>query len=120
MLLAFAGNARSQAPPLAELRKTAEQQPHSAPAQSNYGTGLKAAGRLDEAMERFDAALEIDPHYARAYNNMGNASQARGDYKTAVSAHGMAIKCTIERGWTPPFGTLIMYLKRGQPPVVHH
>jgi tetratricopeptide (TPR) repeat protein len=92
LLLALVGYSLSQAPPLAELRKTAEQQPHSAPAQSNYGTGLKAAGRLDEALDRFDAALQIDPHYARAYNNMGNAFQARGDYKTAVTAHGTAIK----------------------------
>lgn len=82
----------AQAPPLEELRQTALQQPHSAPAQSNYGTGLKAAGRLEEAMDRFEAALKIDPTYARAYNNMGNAYQAQGDYKTAVMAHGTAIK----------------------------
>ena len=66
--------------------------PDSAPAQSNYGTGLKAAGRLKEAMERFEAALAIDPGYARAYNNMGNAMQALGDYESAMAAHGQAIK----------------------------
>ena len=43
-------------------------------------------------MDQFEAALKIDPTYARAYNNMGNAYQAQGDYKTAVMAHGTAIK----------------------------
>lgn len=83
--------ATGQAPSLDTLRKTAEQMPNSAAAQSNYGTGLKSAGRLEEAMERFDMALELDPSYARAYNNMGNVYQAMGDWPKAVNAHGQAI-----------------------------
>ena len=39
----------------------------------------------------FDEALRIDPLYARAYNNMGNAFQATGDFETAAAAHGQAI-----------------------------
>ena len=92
LLTTLASVVSAQAPPLEELRQTAMNMPESAPAQSNYGTGLKAAGRLEEAMERFDKALEIDPTYARAYNNMGNAMQAKGDYKAAAAAHGTAIQ----------------------------
>ena len=92
LLVACAFILRASAqPPLAELKQTAEAMPESAPAQSNYGTGLKAAGRLEEAMQRFDEALRLDPTYARAYNNMGNAYQAMGDFEQAVAAHGHAI-----------------------------
>lgn len=91
VFLGFSAGAVAQAPPLEQLQATAEQMPNSAAAQSNYGTGLKAAGRVDEALERFEQAIALDPTYARAYNNMGNAFQALNNFEAAVSAHGQAI-----------------------------
>ena len=84
-------SALAQAPSLETLKATAEQMPDDPGAQSNYGVGLKSVGRLDEAMERFNAAIALDPTYGRAYNNMGNAFQAMNDYESAVAAHGQAI-----------------------------
>ena len=85
------GSCLAQAPSLETLKATAEQMPDDPGAQSNYGVGLKSVGRLDEAMERFNAAIALDPTYGRAYNNMGNAFQAMNDYESAVAAHGQAI-----------------------------
>ena len=91
MLATILGRALAQAPPLEQLQATAEQNPQNAGAQSNFGVGLKAAGHLDKAIERFETAIALDPTYARAYNNLGNAFQALNNFDAAVAAHGQAI-----------------------------
>ena len=47
-------------------------------AHNNLGTAYGQAGRLAQAMEQFQAALEIDPDYADAHNNLGNALLQQG------------------------------------------
>lgn len=59
VLLATLTYAAAQVPSLEDMRAAALQLPDSAPAQSNYGAALKSAGRLPEAMERFDEALRL-------------------------------------------------------------
>ena len=75
--LALVACAAAQAPPLEELRETALQMPESAPAQSNFGTGLKAVGRLDEAFDRFEEAIRLDPDYTQARMNLAKVLGGR-------------------------------------------
>ena len=39
--------------------------------QSNCGEALNAAGRPDEAIAHYRKAIEINPGYAIAHNNLG-------------------------------------------------
>jgi Flp pilus assembly protein TadD len=56
--------------PLAHLRRAVELKPDSAPAQSDLGGALAAAGRLGEAMTHVRRALELRPGYPPALENL--------------------------------------------------
>jgi len=42
---------------------------------SNRGIAFKELNRIDDAVDAYDKAIEMDPHYAEAYSNRGNALQ---------------------------------------------
>ncbi len=46
--------------------------------------GLAAAGQNEEAMEQINQIFAIDPHYAKAYETLGNIYLTRGMYKEAI------------------------------------
>jgi tetratricopeptide (TPR) repeat protein len=48
-------------------------------------------GRLDDAIAGYVAALEIDPEYSQALNNMGVALRAKGAFHAAVASYRRAI-----------------------------
>lgn len=52
-------------------------------AHTKLGFGLQAQGRLDEALEHFEAALELDPKYIYALNNLAAAHAAKGEARKA-------------------------------------
>lgn len=56
------------------------------------GDSLKAAGRLDLAIEQYDRAIARDSTDGRAFNNRGNAYRERGDYDRAIRDFDRAIK----------------------------
>ena len=41
-------------------------------------------GDNDRAIGDFDKAIELDPQFAKAYNNRGNAYYRKGDYDQAI------------------------------------
>ena len=45
-----------------------------------------AAALKDRAIADFNAALTINPNYAEAYNNRGNAYADKGDYDRAITS----------------------------------
>ena len=47
-------------------------------AHNNFGAALKASGEINRAIQHFQTALELDPGYARGYNNLGSAYQMLG------------------------------------------
>jgi len=54
--------------------------------------GLAGQGRIDEAIAQLSKALEIDPGFAEAHYNMGNAMTAKGRLDEAVSHFSKAVK----------------------------
>jgi protein O-mannosyl-transferase len=54
-------------------RTTIAKSPDSWMAYNNLGTRLLQLGRTDEAIAKFQKALQINPNYALGHNNLGNA-----------------------------------------------
>jgi tetratricopeptide (TPR) repeat protein/2-polyprenyl-3-methyl-5-hydroxy-6-metoxy-1,4-benzoquinol methylase len=57
------------------------------------GNALEEQGRIDEAMARYDAAVQADPQCARAHLNRGNILLARAEIDEARRAYQLAITC---------------------------
>lgn len=57
------------------------------------GNEKEREGRLDEAMQRYQAALELVPKLARGHLNRGNILLKKGDTVGALSAFDSAIDC---------------------------
>ena len=66
---------------------------NSAIALIDEGNALEEQGRTEEAMARYDAALEADPQCARAHLNRGNVLLARAELEEARIAYRKAIAC---------------------------
>ena len=79
---------------------------------SSRGVALKELGRLDEAMQAFDAALRLKPNYPDARNNRAGALLSAGDLVQGFAA----FESRWERSNAPP-KTLISPLPhwRGEP-----
>jgi TolB-like protein/DNA-binding winged helix-turn-helix (wHTH) protein/Tfp pilus assembly protein PilF len=71
---------------LAEARRARELSPLSLPINVELGAALVRAGRYDEAIERLQKTLEIDPKFGRAYLTLAEAYVAQGDWPRAVAA----------------------------------
>lgn len=56
------------------------------------GEDLSKLGRYREAQSEFDAALEIEPGYYRAWLALGGCALMQGDYQTALRAARQALK----------------------------
>jgi predicted O-linked N-acetylglucosamine transferase (SPINDLY family) len=55
------------------------------------GNALKDAGRYDEAIGSYRRALELDPNYVKAHNNLGVAYQELGKPQDAVQCYRRAL-----------------------------
>ena len=55
------------------------------------GNALEDAGRIQDALERYDEAIRLTPAMARAHLNRGNALLALGDAKQAIEAYVSAL-----------------------------
>jgi tetratricopeptide (TPR) repeat protein len=69
---------------------------HSAASQqaiteNNLGTALQEAGRIDDAIGRYQRALALDPAYTPALNNLGAALRAAGRTDEAIAAYAGAL-----------------------------
>ena len=84
-----------------------ERQDQKSTAQSTQATGSKSdeaemhnqegltsfsAGKYDEAISHYNAALKIDPNNFKAYNNRGVAYSKMGKYDLAISDYTKALK----------------------------
>jgi tetratricopeptide (TPR) repeat protein/2-polyprenyl-3-methyl-5-hydroxy-6-metoxy-1,4-benzoquinol methylase len=57
------------------------------------GNALEEQGRIDEAMARYEAALQLDPRCARAHLNRGNVLLATGSVDEARRAYESSVAC---------------------------
>jgi tetratricopeptide (TPR) repeat protein len=73
-------------------RDTIEKNREAWMARVNLGQLLSSQGRTDEAIEQYEAALQIRPEYDKAHNNLGLALEARGERKRAIHHYRMAIR----------------------------
>ena len=55
------------------------------------GVALQELGKLDEAIEAYNKALNIKPDIAETYNNMGNALKDQGKLEEAIETYYQAI-----------------------------
>lgn len=55
------------------------------------GAALEAEGRTDAALQRYDEALRLAPHLARAHFNRGNILLDLGDAEGALQAYAAAL-----------------------------
>ena len=74
--------------------KTVKSVPRCARAQNNLGAEHIKSGDGDykEAMPHLEAALQIKPDYAEAYNNLGLVYKGQGSYDQATKSFSEAIK----------------------------
>ncbi|MBN1516663.1 tetratricopeptide repeat protein [Candidatus Sumerlaeota bacterium] len=73
-------------------RATIERNPESLMAHINLGSELSARGDVDEAMEHFQRALEIQPGDAVAAYSLGNALLRKGRLDDAMPLFQRAVK----------------------------
>jgi tetratricopeptide (TPR) repeat protein len=59
---------------------------------SNLGLALIAAGRLDEAIDRFRRASQLEPRSATTHYNLGHALFTRGDLAEATAQLAAAVE----------------------------
>ena len=57
-----------------------------------HGAALRARGKVEEAIEHYEKALEISPHWATAHYNLGNALLSLGRTDAAVAHYREALK----------------------------
>jgi tetratricopeptide (TPR) repeat protein len=59
---------------------------------TNLGTALHEAGRHDDAVRQFEAAVALQPDYAPAYNNLGVTLRAQGRTDEAIAAYQRGLR----------------------------
>jgi len=70
---------------------TARKSPGLASAQNNFGMALMRAGQVELAIDRFEAALAIDPNEIEARNNLGTLLQSSGRLAAALAQFEMVL-----------------------------
>lgn len=58
---------------------------------NNLGNALKRQGKIEEAIDHFNRALQINPGYAKAHNNLGTALASQGKTAEAIKHFGIAL-----------------------------
>lgn len=93
--------------------KTVKVVPRCVRAQNNLGVWYYKQGRYQEAMERHQVALGLNPDSADSYNNLGNVYLAIDLYKEAEDNYKRAIQ--IEPDYEKAYSNLgMVYIKEGR------
>jgi len=61
-------------------------------AYNNLGNALQKQGKLEEAIESYRKAIEIQPDYIYAHNGLGNVLREQGKFGEAIEAYRKAIE----------------------------
>ncbi|MEG5067188.1 tetratricopeptide repeat protein [Microcoleus sp. B3-A4] len=60
---------------------------------------LKRSGRLDEAIALYHQVIDINPHFAWAYHNLGDALAKQGNLDKAVACYSEGLKINTRSAW---------------------
>lgn len=60
--------------------------------QNEFAIKSSKMGLWNEAIMRWERIIEIDPQNSKAYNNLGVAYEAKGDFDKAMSAYKKAME----------------------------
>ncbi len=71
---------------------TVQASPFSSIAQSNYGSVLADKGRVDEAIQHIEKAVEISPYYDQGHNQLGVALSKKGRMDEGMEQFKIALK----------------------------
>jgi protein O-mannosyl-transferase len=94
-------------------RAVIAENPGSWMAHNNLGIALAQSGRIDEAFEHYDKALEINPGYAEAYYNRANALLRAQRVDDAIANYKKALE--LEPRISPAHANLAaIFLRRGE------
>ncbi len=74
------------------MRRRLEKYPADFTAHFNLGAALESAGKLNEAVGHYRAALRARPDSVIAHNNLGAAFQAMGNVEAAINHYRQAVK----------------------------
>jgi tetratricopeptide (TPR) repeat protein len=59
---------------------------------NNLGLALQLQGSVDEAINLYYKALELDPNHAKTHNNLANALRSQGNIDQAINHYYLALK----------------------------
>ena len=79
-------------------------------AYNNLGHALLNENRLEEAVLKFQRAIEINPRYSKPQNNLGNAFSGLKRYDEAIEHYKKAI--AVEPGYAEAFNNLANALRQ--------
>ncbi|HUR60405.1 MAG TPA: tetratricopeptide repeat protein, partial [Opitutaceae bacterium] len=87
--------------PVGLWQDTVRKRPQNPRAQFNAGVVLLDAGRVAEALPRFERALQLKPSYAEAHNSLGNALVQLGRTLEAFPHYAAAVRLKPDyaRAW---------------------
>ncbi|KAG9393601.1 Glycosyl transferase family 41 [Carpediemonas membranifera] len=83
----------------------------TAPVRDRAGCLCLHEHRFAEAIEHLKLAIELDPTYAPAHNNLGTAYRALGNLPDAVASYLQAVK--LDPNYADPYSNLGNVLKHG-------
>ncbi len=102
-------------------RDTVAERPGNAAARNNYGNILALAGRPEEALAHYEAAIRLDPGYADAYYNAGNALTRLGRRPEAITRYEQALRAKPNMpDAQTAFGIALEDAGRGDEAVAHY
>ena len=77
---------------LSESSQLLERFPNSVILYNIAGACNAGLMQFDAAINNYKKALKINPYYADAYSNMGNALKDKGDLEAAIESYKQALK----------------------------
>ena len=86
----------------------------------NLGQSLSVAGRLEEAIQHYEATLQLKPDQEGAHNNLGLTHALAGRWSTATNHYAQALRTNPKNvGARFNFGVAELRLGHGSNAVVH-
>ncbi len=106
---------------LAIWSDTVAKRPSNALAYNNLGFSLQRSGRNDEALARYQQALQLRPDYVEAHNNIGAACFLAGRFSESIVHYEAALRLSPDNVETHNgLGTALFRAGQQQDAIAHY